>query len=136
LCNENGQYVVYESDRYGFNNADGIYSQRGQRIVIAGDSFGHGFCVPPGEDLAARLRGMKYNAISISAGGNGPLIELAALRGYVLSFRPRLVLWLYYDGNDLSVSRKSTPFRCCGGTCTTLSSLKDWCTARTKSTSS
>jgi hypothetical protein len=102
FCSADGRYVIYESDRYGFNNDDGVYARGGQRMLVAGDSFGHGFCVPAGEDLAARLRAVGYSAISISASGNGPLLELAALREYVPLLRPRVVLWLYYDGNDLS----------------------------------
>jgi hypothetical protein len=102
FCSEDGRYVIYESDRYGFNNDDGVYARDGQRMLVAGDSFGHGFCVPAGEDVAGWLRAAGYNAISISASGNGPLLELAALREYVPLLRPRVVLWLYYDGNDLS----------------------------------
>jgi hypothetical protein len=102
FCNDDGRYVIYESDRYGFNNDDGVYATGEPRMLVAGDSFGHGFCVPAGEDLAARLRAAGYNATSISASGNGPLLELAALREYVPVLRPRVVLWLYYDGNDLS----------------------------------
>jgi hypothetical protein len=34
--------------------------------------------------------------------GNGPLLMLATLKEYVPAFAPKLVLWFYYEGNDLT----------------------------------
>src|SRR4030095_1531475 len=34
--------------------------------------------------------------------GNGPLLELAALKEYLPSLKPRHVLWFYTEGNDLT----------------------------------
>lgn len=101
LCNETGEWAIYQSDRYGFNNDDRAYSASGPRILILGDSFAHGSCVPEGRDIGGRLRAHGYNAINFAVRGNGPLLELAALVEYGRILKPKIVLWVYYEGNDL-----------------------------------
>jgi hypothetical protein len=42
--------------------------------------------------------------------GNGPLLMLAALKEYLPRYRPKIVLWFYFEGNDLDnlrVEKKS-----------------------------
>ena len=34
--------------------------------------------------------------------GNGPLFELAQIKEYLPALKPKIVLWFYYEGNDLS----------------------------------
>jgi len=97
---ESGQYMIYTSDRYGFNNDDSVYHRPNDRIMLLGDSFIHGCCVQKGEDVAAILRSRNYNAINMGMGGNGPLAELATLREYGPTIKPKVVLWFYYE-NDL-----------------------------------
>ena len=43
--------------------------------------------------------------------GNGPLIELASLKEYSLKKKPKIVLWFYFERNDLEdlKSEKSNP---------------------------
>lgn len=101
LCNETGEWSIYQSDRYGFNNDDSVYSAPGPRILILGDSFAHGSCVPEGRDIGGRLRAHGYNAINIAVRGNGPLLELAGLVEYGRILKPKIALWVYYEGNDL-----------------------------------
>jgi hypothetical protein len=98
FCNESGDYVLYVSDEHGFNNPSGLPQQA--ELVIVGDSYAQGQCVPQGQDLAGRLRAGGHTAVSLGCGGNGPLLELATLVEYGLALNPRLVLWLYYEGND------------------------------------
>jgi hypothetical protein len=50
FCNETGQYTIYLSDRFGFNNPDTEWSSPKVEWVLVGDSFTHGACVRPGED--------------------------------------------------------------------------------------
>jgi hypothetical protein len=100
-CNESGQYSIYESDEHGFNNPKGLYSKGATKVAIVGDSFVNGACVMPGEDIAGRLRTMGINALNLGNDGNAPLIELALLKEYVGPIHPDIVLWVYYEGNDL-----------------------------------
>jgi hypothetical protein len=44
---------------------------------------------------------MGATTVNLACGGNGPLEELAALIEYGQPLKPRVVLWFYYEGNDL-----------------------------------
>ena len=99
-CNELGQYVVYRSDRYGFNNYDYVYDKEIDAVLI-GDSFAQGACVKQNESIMGNLNRMGLATINLGRGGNGPLREYASYKEYVNEFEPEYVLWLYYEGNDL-----------------------------------
>jgi len=102
-CNEGDQrdYPILHTDRYGFNNDDTIYAYP-DRILIVGDSFAHGSCVHQSENVAAVLRRAGYPTSTVGNGGNGPILALATLKEYGEQFKPKIVLWLYFDGNDIS----------------------------------
>src|SRR5207247_9302785 len=59
-----------------------------------------GFCIPSGKNFADLIRQRYPATLNLGMGGNGPLIELATLKEYLTVSRPRLVLWVYYEGND------------------------------------
>jgi len=101
LCNEAGEYVTYDSDEHGFNNPKGLWSAGASDILIVGDSFAHGACVPSDKSFGALLRQRYPKTISVGYMGNGPLVELAALAEYGPFLKPSVVLWCYYEGNDL-----------------------------------
>ena len=98
-CNAEGDYLVFQSDRYGLRNADEVYGQGEFDVVLVGDSFAMGHCVE--RDMGALLRGRGISTVNLGYGGNGPLIELATLREYGSMLTPRHVLWVYFEGNDL-----------------------------------
>ena len=100
-CNENGYFSKYMSDRYGFNNPDNVWDFNYIDILIIGDSFAHGACVNRPYDIASLLRNKtNKNVISVAYSDNGPLIELATLREFFTT-NTNIVLWFYYEGNDL-----------------------------------
>jgi len=100
--NENGYYMTYLSDRYGFNNPDSEWDSAQVEWMLIGDSFTEGESVHPGEDISGQIRSItQENVINIGRSSNGPLIELATLMEYAKSTRPEKVIWLYYEGNDL-----------------------------------
>jgi len=102
LCNESGKYAIYESDEHGFNNPKGLFEVDKIDLLLVGDSFTQGFCVAQEEDIASQLRQMAdVRVISLGMGWNGPLIEFASLKEYGEPFRPKNVLWIYYEKNDL-----------------------------------
>jgi hypothetical protein len=99
---EGGQRMVYLSDRYGFNNPDSEWDVEELEWFLTGDSFTEGIAVKPSEDIAGQLRILSQkSAINAGMSGNGPLIELAELVEYASEVKPKKVLWLYYEGNDL-----------------------------------
>jgi hypothetical protein len=101
MCNENGYYSIYKSDRYGFNNPDNQWEGGEVEYLLVGDSFTHGHCVNRPNDIASILRTLSNKKVlNLGYGGNGPLIEYATLREY-LDKGVKKVLWLYFEGNDL-----------------------------------
>ena len=51
LCNENGYWATFDSDRYGFNNTDSIWDNKTLDYVLIGDSFTLGSCVHKEKNL-------------------------------------------------------------------------------------
>jgi hypothetical protein len=100
-CNEGGAYAVFETDEHGFRNRRCAHRPGVARAVIIGDSFGNGACVQTGRDPASLLSVRGLPTVSLASPGNGPLIELATLVEYSAPLEPPIVLWLYFEGNDL-----------------------------------
>jgi len=101
-CNENGYYVIYESDEHGFHNPKGLWSMRPPLdIAVIGDSYAHGACVKTDTNFASLIRQRYPATLNLGGDGNGPLLELATLKEYMLSLRPRVVLWFYFEMNDM-----------------------------------
>ena len=99
-CNENGYYSIYTSDRYGFNNPDEVWNERNIEYILVGDSFVHGACVNPPNEISSVLRNISYKSVlNLGYRGNGPLIEYSILREYFKK-GTKNIIWFYYD-NDL-----------------------------------
>lgn len=56
LRNENGEYLIYPSDRYGFNNPDEVWDAPETEWLLTGDSFTQGVATPPDENIAGQLQ--------------------------------------------------------------------------------
>jgi PAS domain S-box-containing protein len=101
LCNESGEWITYVSDEHGFNNPAGIWQSRSIEVAALGDSFTQGYCVPSEKSFVGIIRGRYPATLNLGMAGNGPLSMLASLREYLPSFKPKVVLWFYFEGNDL-----------------------------------
>ena len=101
-CNEGGTYLIYASDEHGFHNPPGLWARPRLDVAAVGDSFAHGACVPSDRNMVAEVRGRFPATLNLGMAGNGPLSELAAIKEYLPQRRPRVVLWFYYEGNDVS----------------------------------
>lgn len=99
LCTRDGAPIGYVSDRFGFNNPDDVYDGKID-VVVLGDSFVEGFCLPPGRDFVGRLRAFHPGAVGFGTRGNGPLLELAALRRFGRDLKPKHVVLAFFEGND------------------------------------
>lgn len=100
-CNETGEYLIYQSDEYGFHNPKGLHSAKDLTIVAVGDSFTRGSCVKSEQNAVAIVRNTYPNTLNLGRGGNGPLTMLATLREYTEPLKPKIILWIYFEGNDL-----------------------------------
>jgi hypothetical protein len=99
-CNESGTYTIYDSDEHGFNNPAGLYGSEID-VVVLGDSFAQGACVAPEKNAVALIRKKYFKTLNLGMGGMAPLTELAAFREYAEPLKPKVVVWFYYEGNDL-----------------------------------
>ena len=102
LCNESGSYLVYQSDRHGFNNQDSIYDRPIPEIALLGDSFTMGSCVQREKNVSGQLQELGFRNFNFGSSSAGPLIELAILNEYISQYRPKLIIWIFYEGNDLA----------------------------------
>ena len=110
--NESGYYPIFETDEHGFNNPKGLYKKNNVDIMLTGDSYTEGNSVHSNETISAVLRQLDFNTISVGKGGNGSLIELAALKEYAEPLEPKIILWLYvHDLNDLENEMQSSILR-------------------------
>jgi hypothetical protein len=101
LCNENGQWVHVLADQNGFSNPRSAWDSPVLDLAILGDSYAHGYCVPPEASFAGLLRRSFGRTLNLGMAGHGPLLTLATLTHHLPPYRPRVVLWFYYEGNDL-----------------------------------
>jgi hypothetical protein len=100
LCNENGSYAIYQSDRYGFRNNDKEWDAKEIEYLIIGDSFSISECVDTNQTLSSVLGNISNkSSITLGFGGNGPLTEYATLKEYI---QPNIkkIIWIYTEGND------------------------------------
>jgi hypothetical protein len=102
LCNEEGKWIDYRSDGRGFNNPDAIWTSSRLDIAAVGDSYTHGYCVPADRNFMALIRQHHSATLNLGIAGNGPLLTLATITEYLPRFKPKIVLWFYYEGNDLT----------------------------------
>ena len=101
FCNESGDWVTYESDEYGFNNPAGVHRAAEVETVVVGDSFVHGWCVPYDQTLVGQLRELDSTVLGVGLEGSGPLVQLGIVREYVAPLSPSVVVWVFFEGNDL-----------------------------------
>jgi hypothetical protein len=103
-CNEDGTFNSYLSDRYGFNNSDKEWD-KSKHIIFIGDSYTQGACVKEDENIPGNIKKLLKNddigIINLGKRGHGPLSEYATLVEYGKVTNPKIILWLYYEGNDL-----------------------------------
>ena len=104
-CNENGYYSIYQSDRYGFNTPDKEWDKDKIEFLLVGDSFTNGSCVNEPDTFSGNLRKLNNNEngiLNLGQSGSGPLMQYATLREYLPTKKVKRVLWMYFEGNDVT----------------------------------
>jgi hypothetical protein len=92
-CNENGEYLIFRSDEFGFNNPSRLVASKQVDVAVVGESFALGYCLPAEESFVGRIRAIHPRTANFALAGTIPLMQLASLREYVEPLRPSLVLW-------------------------------------------
>jgi hypothetical protein len=101
LCNETGQFVTYTSDEHGFRNPSGTWASSRIDLVALGQSQTQGYCVPDGTGFVDLLRFRYPFTLNLGISGQSSLLQLAAIKEYLPTLRPRNVLWFFTEGIDL-----------------------------------
>jgi len=91
--------VLVRWDQNGFRNASDMTQAE---IVVIGDSFVEAAMAPFEQIASSVLAGeLDLSVMNLGTGGYGPQEELAILERFGLPARPRIVIWVFYEGNDL-----------------------------------
>jgi hypothetical protein len=86
-------------DRNGFRNDHEIEQAS---IVVIGDSFVEAGLVRHEDLLSTHLSQLlRVETANLGLRGYGPQQELIVLKRYGLKLRPKVVLWFFFEGNDL-----------------------------------
>lgn len=102
-CNENGYYSKYLSDRFGYNNKDGLWELDNFSFVLIGDSYVHGACVNYPNTISDVINKItNRNIINLGLSGNGPLLQYANLKEFFNYKKATNTIFFYYEDNDLS----------------------------------
>lgn len=92
--------VEYRTDENGFRNAPG---QRQADVVFIGDSFTEAATVAEQDTFVQRVgQATGMSVVNLGRGAYGPQQELIVLKRYGLAYKPRVVVWQLFEGNDLT----------------------------------
>jgi hypothetical protein len=96
--------IEYRYDQYGLRNEVDVESAE---VVVVGDSFVEGLGVSPADILTNQLaRQLNRPVANLAQSWYGPQQELELLRRYGLRMNPKVCVWVFFEGNDLTdVSR-------------------------------
>lgn len=100
FCQENREFLVYKTDRYGFHNNDALWDIPQWQAAFVGDSFVQGACVNSEKNFVRVYETQHGTSANLGSYGNGPLTQLASLIEYATAYRPKKVFWIYMQ-NDL-----------------------------------
>lgn len=91
-------------DRNGFRNDPNLEQAD---IALLGDSFIEAYTVSQELTVASLLGKLQGRAVAnLGQLWYGPQQELAALKRYAVPLKPKLVVWAFFGGNDLSDYRR------------------------------
>ena len=91
--------VDVQFDSRGFRNDHEIEKAA---MVVLGDSFIEGILVSQPDLVSSKLRdNLHVEVTNLGQSGYGPQQELAVLRRFGLKLTPKVVLWFFFEGNDL-----------------------------------
>lgn len=86
-------------DRSGFRNEEDFTQAD---IAVLGDSFVEAMEIAHDQLLTTRLAQLQRTSVAgLGLAGYGPQQQLVLLRRYAGPLKPKVVVWMFYEGNDL-----------------------------------
>jgi hypothetical protein len=98
-CDEGQGWLSFRADRFGFNNPDTAWDEPIDMMLV-GDSYALGQCVPTENGPMAQLRVLGRKGISVGYSVTGTVAQYATFIEYVVPSRPRYVVWTIFE-NDI-----------------------------------
>ena len=87
-------------DRHGFRNDEDI--ERAD-VVVLGDSYVESPMLPYSSLLTTALRqSLGTTVANLGLSGYGPEQELIVLKRYGMPLQPKVMVWIFFEGNDLA----------------------------------
>jgi len=94
-----GEPIVFTYDRWGYRNQTDMDKAD---IALIGDSYVEGWYVSDEETAASRLQSYLGRPVAnLGVAGYGPRQEAIVLRTDAPKFDPKVVVWFFFEGNDL-----------------------------------
>ena len=91
--------ISFTYDRWGYRNATDLDQAD---VALIGDSYTEGWYVSDDETAASRLSAyLRRPVANLGIAGYGPLQELIVLQKDATRFNPKVVVWFFFEGNDL-----------------------------------
>ncbi len=104
MCNEAGEWIIYKTDHFGFNNSVKDYNNAD--IIILGDSYVEGHCSKPENNIAGQIeKNTNLKVINLGLAGSGPLMILATLEEYAVKFKPKNIVWYHFHNDIVNLQR-------------------------------
>ncbi len=89
-------------DKYDENGFRNDVDLKTADVVVIGDSFVEGNTIPTAQLTTSLLANLQHKVVAnLGQYGYGPREELAVLKRYALPLQPRVVVWMFFEGNDL-----------------------------------
>jgi len=109
---EVGREVSYRVDGHGFRNPEGL--DRAD-VVFVGDSYTEAAQVEQADTFVARVgQRLGRSVANLGRGAYGPQQELVVLERYAAGYEPKVVVWQFFDGNDLIDAEQYAAWRAGG----------------------
>lgn len=97
---EANRVVDYRTDQNGFRNPSAEHGIAD--AVFIGDSFTEAVEVNENDTFVRRVAAAtELSVVNLGRGGYGPQQQLIVLQRYGMSYKPRIVVWQLFEGNDL-----------------------------------
>lgn len=91
-------------DKNGFRNEQDLAEAE---VAVIGDSYVESPMMPGSVLATTRLAELYGGAVAnLGQSGYGPQQELAVLKRYALPLRPKWIVWVFYEGNDLADAQR------------------------------
>lgn len=109
VANQPKHSVAVRYDHNGFRNEQDLQQAD---VVVIGDLYVEGGLVSAHETLSTQLGKLLGKTVAnLGVFGYGPQQERIVLERYALPLKPKLIVWVFFDGNDLKDAARYADYK-------------------------